>query len=278
MKIIQYNSIPNLGSHMSIRNIIKNIRNKKIIIQSRKVMNTFLTPTFLWGYVIKDYSLFLSKQGEKQNKFIFFLNVLTNKIFWFWPSLSAASSWRDRSFDDVMGAHIYTEIDESGALLMKEVVSRASATDAVFLDLGCNVGRFLNCLAKKGYRNINGVDIGKVAIESMGETFPALSGINSVKLQTMQEYLLSTDTNTIDIVYTHGATIELIPATFPLVTEICRICKKYVVLMINENGHLFPRFWEYEFKKNKFDLVKLERPFRDKGNVAGNSLMVFKKR
>jgi len=144
--------------------------------------------------------------------------------------------------------------------------------------LGCNIGRFLNYLAEKGYKNINGVDVSKVAIESMGTTFPALSGIGTVKLQTMQEYLLNTSSNSIDIVYTYGATVELVPATFPLVKEICRICNEYVVFMINENGHLFPRFWEHEFKMNNFDLVKLERPFYENGNIKGNSLLVFKKR
>ena len=242
------------------------------------MLNTFFTPTFLWKQIINDYSAYFNKNHKKQNIVVFVMKTLVLKIFWFWPSLGSADSWRDYEFEDVMGAQAYVKLDEQGLRLMNEVISRTKSEDSALLDLGCNIGRFLNYLAEKGYKNINGVDVSKVAIESMGTTFPALSGISSVKLQTMQEYLLNTDANSIDIVYTHGATVELVPATFPLVKEICRICNEYVVFMINENGHLFPRFWEHEFKMNNFDLVKLERSFDGNGNIMGNSLLVFKKR
>ncbi len=36
-----------------------------------------------------------------------------------------------------------------------------------FLDLGCNVGRYLNYLAIKGFTNIYGVDVGKSALQHM---------------------------------------------------------------------------------------------------------------
>jgi len=37
----------------------------------------------------------------------------------------------------------------------------------------------------------------------------------------------------------------------------CSICNKYVILDINQWGFAYPRFWEYEFKRQGFVLVKL---------------------
>ena len=46
-----------------------------------------------------------------------------------------------------------------------------------------------------------------------------------------------------------GASLELIPSHFNLIHHISRITKKYHICLINENGHAYPRFWRYEFKK-----------------------------
>ena len=74
-----------------------------------------------------------------------------------------------------------------------------------------------------------------------------------------------------DIVYTHGATIELLKPTFPLASELSRVTKKYLILLIQENGHQYPRFWRLEFRINGFSLE------HSKILKTGASLLVFKK-
>ena len=76
---------------------------------------------------------------------------------------------------------------------------------------------------------------------------------------------------TFDIVYTMGATIELVKPTFPLAKELSRVTTKYLILLIDENGHSYPRFWRLEFKNNGFSL----RYSKILKNTL--SLLVFKK-
>lgn len=242
----------------------------------RKIINTFLTPKFLWGYFIQDYASFFRESDENKSQLNLFWQKIVSRV-WFLPTLRPAVFWRDRSVDGDRGADKYMDIDDSGHFLMDEVISRASGYNDSFLDLGCNVGRYLNYLAAKGYNRLFGVDVSKSALEAMTSVFPLAFKNSNVKIQTMQEYLLDAKDDNFDIVYTHGATVELIPATFPLIKEVSRVCKKYVVFLISENGHLVPRFWEYEFKKHGLRMVKLHRYSLERDTLGDSVLMVFKK-
>jgi hypothetical protein len=83
-----------------------------------------------------------------------------------------------------------------------------------------------------------------------------------------KNYFIRTEDKFFDVVYTHGATVELIPPTFDLIFEISRIVKKFAILLINENGHAFPRFWRYEFNKNNFKIIEDRR-------IKNSSLVLF---
>ena len=110
------------------------------------------------------------------------------------------------------------------------------------MDLGSNVGRHLNYLTKKKFINLNGVDICKLSIDKSNKIYPKLKKIN-LRCSSFENYLVNSKNGEFDIIYTHGATIEMVKPTFPLVSELFRVSKKYIILLINENGHKFPRFW-----------------------------------
>ena len=113
----------------------------------------------------------------------------------------------------------------------------------------------LNSLSQKGYSHLNGFDINKTAIDQSRRTFTKL---NNKKLiaKSAEEYLPHRKNNEFDIVFSLTASLELIPANFPLIKEISRVTKKYFICLINEEGQAYPRFWIYEFKKNNFEIVK----------------------
>ena len=48
--------------------------------------------------------------------------------------------------------------------------------------------------------------------------------------------------------------------TFPLISHVSRVLKNdgYFILLIVENGHSYPRFWRYEFKKIIFQLFMIK--------------------
>lgn len=183
-----------------------------------------------------------------------------------------ASYWANRVLDEPHGPHQYVELQASSHVLMDEVVRHASGPGAPILDLGCNVGRHLNALYKRGFTSLYGVDVQRQAFEHMEAVFPDMKAMAHVEPGTFQDYLPRVPDRFFEVVFTHGKTIELIPPSFPICRHMARAAGKAVVVVINENGYPFPRLWETEFTRAGFVLTKLLRPV-----VPGetNSLLVF---
>tara|TARA_Y100000590_G_scaffold428402_1_gene539654 strand:- start:1163 stop:1894 length:732 start_codon:yes stop_codon:yes gene_type:complete len=236
---------------------------KKIRTIFAKIKNTFLTPHYINFH--KNVEKNLEKKGiKKTNKLINFLF----KFLWFLPNLESSKYWSNRQADDGHGYKKYLEIDSNSRILINEIKIRANKNDKI-LDLCCNIGRHLNALTEMGYSNLFGVDINNLAIEKMKTTFKNINTKN-IFHENAESYLLKTGSNFFDVVYTYGATVELIPPTFPLVNEICRVSKKFVIFLIEEDGHAYPRFWRYEFKRNNMNLIYSK-------NFFGPSLLVYEK-
>lgn len=236
-----------------------------------KLKNSVLTPKFIWNHIVKDYEKFNSdSQGPLEKS----LNKMLQKIFWFWPVLREAEPWRDAQIDGDRGPQNYINLDTfHSQLLINEIEVRFPDKEKSLLDLGCNVGRYLNYFSAQGYKNITGIDISDAAFAYMDEIYPGLKEKVTTKNTTMQQFLIEAESSSYDCVYTHGATVELIHPSFPLVKEIARIAKNCIVFLISEPGHGYPRFWEYEFARQGYILTRLLRPAES--TITESSLMVF---
>lgn len=252
--------------------VILFLKRNRAVIFWRKFVHSYLTPKFLWQLVIRDYNL----PSKKRNKYLHKLTFFFSKIFWFWPTLQDALFWSDVGIGETMGPQDYLEISPHSKTLVNELLHRCDNANRSFLDLGCNRGRFLNILFKSGMKNIEGVDICASAIDIAIKETPEFLSNKSLHLKTIQEFLLDKSSFSVDIVYTHGATVELIPSSFPLVREICRITRDSVILYISESDYLYPRFWEREFSRFNFKLTKLVRP--SPKSMSNFSLLVFERR
>lgn len=238
----------------------------------KKFINSFLTPQFLWKYFITAsvYKNVMNVNSKKNNLFKRFYRKI-----WFLPSIRNAQPWSVTTFGGKLGPDKFLNMDEHSILLMNEVIRRTDNTNEKILDLGCNMGRHLNFLYKKNFNNLIGVDISKNAYENFEKYFPDTKKNTSYHVKTFEEFLIHAGDNEYDIIYSHGATVEEVPATFPLIKNLTRVTKKYIILLISEKGHSAQRFWEVEFKRNGFYLIKLVRPFLYKGNIYNQTLMVF---
>lgn len=183
-----------------------------------------------------------------------------------------AAYWAAQPLGANHGPDKYVELQPSSRVLIEEVATRALGFQAPVLDLGCNVGRHLNALYQRGFRNIYGIDVQHAALEYMGKVFPEMQKIAHVQQGIFQQYLPIVEDRFFDIVFTHGATIELVPPTFPICQQMARVTKNFVILMISETGHSYPRLWETEFNRVGFALTKLLRPACPD---ASTSLLVF---
>mgnify|MGYP001596705298 CR=1 FL=1 len=189
-----------------------------------------------------------------------------------WKINRGAKYWEKRAIDVSHGANQYVELQASSHVLIDEIVRRASGLGAPILDLGCNVGRHLNALHKLGYTNLYGIDVQKAAIEQMGLVFPEMKAKAHIEQGTFQKYLPKVPDRFFEIVFTHGATVELVPPSFPICQHMARIASRAVVLVIHESGHAYPRLWETEFRRANFRLTKNLCPVTP-GDT--NSLLVF---
>lgn len=235
----------------------------------KKIKNTFLTPFWINYYRNADNTI------KKNNNFNRYKNFLF-KILWFFPNLESHKYWMQQQEKDIHGFQHYLNIDVNAELIISEIAKRISDKKSKILDLCCNVGRHLNKLNQLGYSNLYGVDVNGPAIEKMKNIYKNLNSIN-VSCSSAENYLLKTSDNFFDMVYTHGASVELIPSTFPLVKEVCRVTKNIVIFLIQEDGHSYPRFWKYEFKKNNMSLVYFKKTKSSSLDKPGLSLLVYKK-
>ena len=191
-----------------------------------------------------------------------------------WVNAFPEEYWEARKLGESHGPHQYMEPQESSHILIEEVVRNAHDQRASILDLGCNVGRHLNALYQRGFTNLYGVDVQKAAVEKMGQVFPEMAEKVRVEQASFQEYLPKVPDRFFDLVFTHGATIELVPPSFPICWQMARVAGKTLVLVINESDHSFPRYWTLEFRLAGFRCIKSQRPIHKESRA---SLLVFQR-
>ena len=153
----------------------------------------------------------------------------------------------------------FDELEEASKTLLAEVMLLAPNRDAAILDLGCNVGRHLNFLFEHGYRNLRGVDFSANAIGDMSRRYPGMHAASRITHASFQDYLAASP-EPVDLIYTRGATVELVHPSFPLIKHLCATARHFVVMVIRETAHMYPRFWSYEFARQGFELAHLRRP------------------
>ncbi len=191
-----------------------------------------------------------------------------------WQGTLGARYWETQAEGDPHGFDKFVDLQESSHVLIDEVMRHASGPQAPILDMGCNVGRHLDVLRKRGFTNLHGVDVQRAALERMREIFPGMYKASHIEQATFRDYLPKIPAGFFEVVFTHGATVELVPPSFPICRHMARTAAKAVIMVIHESGHAYPRLWEREFLREKFLLTKLLRPVHP---GSGASLLVFQR-
>ena len=171
-------------------------------------------------------------------------------------------------------ASAFEGIDPASQVQMDEIMSLVPDRSAPILDMGCNVGRHLDYLHRHGYRNLRGVDWSGAAIRDMAARYPEMHADTRLTNASFEDFLRA-QPEPVDLVYTRGATFELVHPGFPLIRHVCRIAKRYVVLVISEAAHAYPRYWEHEFAREGFELTHLRRPASQDAPEHRVSLMTY---
>ena len=195
--------------------------------------------------------------------------------------LANRNHWKKQKFGDPHGYDKYTQDHPRAPYLLAEVASRVRKTDSI-LDLGCNCGYYLKTLKHAGFTQLAGVDISKDAIEYGQNEF----GLQEVEfhIASFEEALpkLVRQNRQFNLIFSMGATIELVHPSFDIIKHLTLLSSQYVILFISEWAHATPRYYEFEFQQHGFLMVKCIRPFD--GSLVQNSdiapiisLLVFQK-
>lgn len=191
----------------------------------RKILNTFRWPARIMGWM----------QGGREG------------------IIKGVEVWLD---DSHYKLDFYKELDEKTTAFVDYVDSHTEKKDRI-LDVCCNQGRFLLELKRRGYSELFGFDVMGVAIESLRKHDEFNDEVIHVEEALAQKYFDDKEDGQFDWAITYTATIELIHPEFDIFNELGRTVKKGMFLVLNENGHSYPRFYRLLHRLNGFKVVSI---------------------
>ena len=166
--------------------------------------------------------------------------------------------WRMQDFSDRHGYDKYDYPQEKLDVILSKTIRELASSNESILDLGCNTGRQLRGLNEIGYKRLTGLDISPNAIKQ-AKIKPDSSGIEFIEgsfEKKLPEFVLKN--RKFDLIYSAGAGICLVYPAFDVVKYICKLSRKYAVL-VNQHNNGYPRIWEYEFERWGFKIIKFLR-------------------
>ncbi len=163
-------------------------------------------------------------------------------------------------------AEFYATLDEDAAVLIDCVTAAARRNESI-LDICCNQGRFLLELRRKGFTDLHGFDIMGPAIEALRQSPDYDSKYIRVGHCLAQDYFKDKSDNCFDWAITHGATIELIHPAFDIFGELRRTIRKGMILVLDEKGQSYPRFYRLLHRMNGFEIVATRKLHLGKLNL-----------
>ena len=166
----------------------------------------------------------------------------------------------------------YLEGEEKSQLLVK-MVKNYSDFNPKILEIGCNVGRNLNCLFRAGFRKLYGVELSGKALLLLKKYYPEM--VPYVKIQNLpiEEAIRNFKNNEFDIVFTMAVLEHIHTDSEWIFPEITRITKKILITIEDEHGlswRHFPRNYkdifesfgmEQIYEENCSEIKKLSNNF-----------------
>ena len=147
----------------------------------------------------------------------------------------------------------YSKIGSDERFFLDYIQKNTNKNDSV-IDICCNQGRFLFELQSNNYSKLYGFDIMDSAIDAIKGNMIYNPNVMHVEHCLAQDYFINKEDGQFDWAITYSATIELIHPEFDIFKELSRTIKKGMFLVLNENGHTYPRFYRYLHKVNGFKI------------------------
>lgn len=158
--------------------------------------------------------------------------------------------WKTRNIGDRHGPNEYVNEDSTTHLLFDELLKTVD-NNASFIDIGCNAGRNLNYLFKKGFTNLAGIEINPASIHvTMKKEFPHLYQTGNFYVGNAAHEIKKIENDKYDIVFSNGVLEHIPPKYMSLFKDMVRVSRRYIVIITSENSRVYP----YDFEKIFVDL------------------------
>lgn len=167
--------------------------------------------------------------------------------------------WRDPKGGNLPQAYI-EPIERSQYL--HEYIKKYAHLNAKILEPGCNVGRNLQYLLEKGYKNLTGIEISENAVNLLKSTYPKLANTAHIYNSPIEEIVPEFENDEFDVVFTMAVFEHIHYDSNWIFKEIARITKSYLITIESENGvseRHFPRNYHSVFEPFGLKQIELNR-------------------
>jgi SAM-dependent methyltransferase len=163
--------------------------------------------------------------------------------------------WRSRDVGDKHGPENYLNEDNSTYVMFEDLLETFRG-NASFLEIGCNAGRNLNYLMKRGYSDLGGIEINGASINiALKEHFPDLYEKGTFFIGNALDEIKKIPDDRYDVVFSVGV-LEHIPyKDKKLFAEMARVSKRYIAIITAAKSTLFNYDYENIFIKLGFTTV-----------------------
>jgi SAM-dependent methyltransferase len=138
--------------------------------------------------------------------------------------------------------------------------------NAKILEIGCNVGRNLNYLYNKGFKNLYGIEINPYALKIGRVHYPQLYNNCKLKQGEAQNLIKQFKDGELDLIYSM-AVLQHIPDSNHFFKNIAHKTKRYL-LTIEDETHITNRHFPRNYK-NLFEKLNLKQ-YKKTTNIPNN--------
>ena len=180
--------------------------------------------------------------------------------------------------DGVNSPELYLEGQEKSKFLVNLIDKHIKNHNATILELGCNVGRNLNFLYTKGYRNLSGIEINSEALKLLQSKFPEMSSNISLFNSSIESKIKELDDKKFDVVFTMAVLMHIPYESNWIFEHIARITNHILIIIENENDFAKKNFIRnYQSLFEKFDMIQIDYLVPKELNLNGYVVRIFKK-
>jgi SAM-dependent methyltransferase len=171
----------------------------------------------------------------------------------------------------------YFQGEKRSEFLVKLFNKHVENMDATILELGCNVGRNLNFLYNKGYRNLTGVEINPAALQLMRTKFPEMSSNITLFNSSIESKIKEFNDKKFDVVFTMAVMMHIPYESNWIFEQIARITNKVLVTIENENDFAKKNFLRnYQLIFEKLGMTQIDYLIPKDMELNGYVARIFK--